>query len=96
MEEYLAVGDLGQYFPSASSSDLDRVLSLYPQDVTQGSPFGTGDLNAITAQFKRVSAIQGDFFFQGPRRFLLDQRSGKQPTWSYREPLSLTCPPKDS
>ncbi|KAF7791423.1 hypothetical protein EIP86_002439 [Pleurotus ostreatoroseus] len=71
------------YFPSASSSDLDKLLMLYPQDVTQGSPFGTGDLNAITAQFKRMSAIQGDFFFQGPRRFLLDQRSGKQAAWSY-------------
>jgi acetylcholinesterase len=60
------------------------LLELYPQNVTQGSPFDTGDQNALTPQFKRISAILGDLVFQAPRRFFLRQRSGKQKTWSYR------------
>jgi acetylcholinesterase len=57
---------------------------MYPQDIARGSPFGTGDQNAITPQFKRISAILGDLVFQAPRRFFLRHRSGKQKTWSYR------------
>ncbi|EJF60604.1 alpha/beta-hydrolase [Dichomitus squalens LYAD-421 SS1] len=33
--------------------------------------------------YKRMAAFQGDMIFQAPRRFILDQRSSKQPTWSY-------------
>jgi acetylcholinesterase len=58
---------------------------LYPQNITEGSPFGTGEQNAITPQFKRISAILGDIVFQAPRRFFLQQRSGKQKTYSYRK-----------
>jgi acetylcholinesterase len=58
---------------------------LYPQNVTQGSPFGTGEQNAITPQFKRIAAILGDIIFQSTRRFFLQQRSGKQKTYSYRK-----------
>jgi acetylcholinesterase len=74
---------------------------LYPQDITQGSPFGTGEQNAITPQFKRIAAILGDIAFQAPRRFFLQQRSGKQKTYSYRKSridgvfllfVGLTCP----
>jgi acetylcholinesterase len=60
------------------------VLTLYPQDITQGSPFDTGDENGFTPQFKRIAAILGDIVFQAPRRFFLQQRPGKQKTWSYR------------
>ncbi|OJT12974.1 Lipase 4 [Trametes pubescens] len=71
------------YLPQASSSDLDQLLKLYPQDITQGSPFNTGILNALTPQFKRLAAMQGDLVFQAPRRLLLQSRSGKQPMWSF-------------
>ncbi|KAI0629975.1 carotenoid ester lipase precursor [Trametes polyzona] len=71
------------YLPQASKSDLDQLLKLYPADLTQGSPFGTGILNALTPQFKRLAAMQGDLVFQAPRRFLLENRSAKQPTWSF-------------
>ena len=64
-------------FPVTSGS-LIRVL----EDVTQGSPYGTGTLNALTPQFKRLASIQGDIF-QGPRRFLLQNLAGKQNAWSY-------------
>ncbi|ODQ78616.1 hypothetical protein BABINDRAFT_39553 [Babjeviella inositovora NRRL Y-12698] len=59
-------------FPGMSSSLLDQFLTLYPQDVTQGSPFNTGVLNALSPQYKRVAALFGDVGFQAPRRFLLN------------------------
>ncbi|ODQ77558.1 hypothetical protein BABINDRAFT_163554, partial [Babjeviella inositovora NRRL Y-12698] len=62
-------------FPGMSSSQLAEILTLYPQDVTQGSPFNTGTLNALTPQYKRISALLGDFKFQAPRRFLLNHTS---------------------
>lgn len=72
------------YINDISDSDLDKLLKLYPQDLTQGSPFNTGILNGLSSQFKRLAALQGDLVFQAPRRFFLEQRSGKQNTWSFR------------
>ena len=51
---------------------------------------GTGILNAITPQFKRLAAMQGDAIFEGPRRFFLQERSSLQPTWSFCEPSFFT------
>ncbi|KAI0767304.1 carotenoid ester lipase precursor [Fomes fomentarius] len=73
----------GNYIPQIASADLDSLLKLYPGDITAGSPFNTGILNAITPQFKRLAAIQGDLVFQAPRRFFLEQTSGKQNTWAF-------------
>jgi len=69
--------------PGISVDDVDRILRAYPDNVTLGSPFGTGSANAITPEYKRISAIQGDLLFQAPRRLLLEQLSRKQPMWSY-------------
>ena len=71
------------YLSFANSSAIDELLGLYPQDPAQGSPFGTGDAYNLTAPYKRLAAIQGDIVFQAPRRFLLEQRSGLQNTWSF-------------
>ncbi|KAI0322091.1 carotenoid ester lipase precursor [Amylostereum chailletii] len=71
------------YLPNASDAEIDQILAAYPSDVTQGSPFDTGLFNVLTPQFKRLAAIQGDVVFQAPRRFFLQQRSGKQNTWSF-------------
>ena len=60
-----------------------RILRCTVQDVTQGSPYGTGTLNALTPQFKRIASIQGDLMFQGPRRLLLEQLAGEQNAWSF-------------
>ncbi|KAI9059112.1 alpha/beta-hydrolase [Trametes sanguinea] len=60
-----------------------NVTYLYPNDPAAGSPFGTGDANELAPQFKRMAAFQGDAVFQAPRRFFLDQRSSKQPAWSF-------------
>ena len=60
----------------------------YPDDVTKGSPFGTGTKYAITPQYKRLAAFQGDAVFQAPRRFFLQERSNKQHAWAYSTYLS--------
>ncbi|KAJ3558684.1 hypothetical protein NM688_g778 [Phlebia brevispora] len=44
VKAYLA----SNYLPASSASDIEQVLTLYPQDITEGSPFNTGYLNAIT------------------------------------------------
>ena len=62
---------------------MDELLQQYPQDPTQGSPFDTGTLNALTPEFKILAAILSDLVFQGPRRFFLNTVSDKQNTWSY-------------
>ncbi|KAI0694774.1 carotenoid ester lipase precursor [Earliella scabrosa] len=71
------------YIPGISDTDMNNLLKLYPDDIRAGSPFNTGIFNAITSQFKRLAAIQGDLVFTAPRRFFLEQRSSKQPTWSF-------------
>ncbi|KAF9018555.1 alpha/beta-hydrolase [Hymenopellis radicata] len=63
--------------------DLDTILNLYPQAVEEGSPFGTGSANAITPEYKRMSALVGDIALQGPRRFFLSAISGKQDIYTY-------------
>ncbi|KAJ7248983.1 Alpha/Beta hydrolase protein, partial [Mycena rebaudengoi] len=69
--------------PRASTTQISHLATLYPQDPAQGSPFGTGNDNAITPQFKRIAAFQGDFVFHAPRRFLLQHVSKTQNTWSW-------------
>lgn len=73
------------FVPDATDAELDKLLTLYPADITQGSPFDTGNLNALTPEFKRIAAILGDLVFQAPRRFFLDHTAGKQNTWSFCE-----------
>ncbi|KAG0694304.1 Alpha/Beta hydrolase protein [Suillus ampliporus] len=62
---------------------IQRLMEYYPDNVTQGSPFDTGYLNALTPQYKRIAAWQGDVFLQAPRRFFLEQRFNKQNTWAF-------------
>lgn len=70
--------------PNATHEEIEGILHVYPEDPTTGSPFGTGMLNRLTPQFKRIAAFQGDSVFQAPRRLLLHERSGKQKIWTYR------------
>ncbi|KIM47457.1 hypothetical protein M413DRAFT_62494 [Hebeloma cylindrosporum] len=71
------------FVPGANQSTLEPLWSYYPSDPSDGSPFNTSDFNAITRQYKRVSAFQGDVVFEAPRRFFLENLSGKQKLWSY-------------
>ncbi|KAL8292222.1 hypothetical protein RQP46_001688 [Phenoliferia psychrophenolica] len=58
LESYMA--DI--VYPHTTKAQRAEILKLY--DVTQGSPFDTGVLNAITPQNKRIAAMFGDSFFQ--------------------------------
>ncbi|KAH6874982.1 carotenoid ester lipase [Coprinopsis sp. MPI-PUGE-AT-0042] len=80
------------FIPGASEEDLESLWEAYPSDPSKGSPFDTSALNAITPQFKRMAAFQGDVVFQAPRRFFLQHQSGKQPIWSYLSRRSKELP----
>ena len=81
--------------PAATYDDVDELLAVYPQDITQGSPYNTSIFNAMTPVYKQLAALQGDLVFQAPRRYFLQTRADKQPIWSYRMSScpSLTTPP---
>ncbi|KAK7437475.1 hypothetical protein VKT23_018546 [Stygiomarasmius scandens] len=71
------------FLTTISDEDLDDLLEAYPQDITQGSPYNTGILNALSPQFKRFASFQGDAVFQAPRRFFFENLDGKQPIWAF-------------
>ncbi|KAJ6462794.1 carotenoid ester lipase precursor [Mycena vitilis] len=71
------------WLPEASTAQGNTLNTLYPSDLTDGSPFDTGLLNNITPQFKRIAAFQGDAVFQAPRRFFQQTLSGKQNQWAF-------------
>jgi carboxylesterase type B len=79
-------------FPDATDAEMDKLLTLYPQNVAQGSPYDTGTQNTLTQEFKRISSILGDYVFQAPRRFFLDNVSGKQNTWSFLSKRKKSVP----
>ncbi|KAI0084373.1 carotenoid ester lipase precursor [Irpex rosettiformis] len=80
------------YLSNATEAEIDRVLAVYPDDIAQGSPFDTGSENALTPEYKRLAAFQGDLIFIGTRRFLLQHRSDKQPAWSFLSKRSKSTP----
>lgn len=71
------------FLPTVPDEDVDALMDLYPQDLTQGSPYNTGILNAATPQFKRIASFQGDAVFQAPRRLFFNALSGKSDIWAY-------------
>ncbi|KAL5332203.1 Alpha/Beta hydrolase protein [Aspergillus crustosus] len=75
------------WWPMATSDEMDRLAELYPQDPTAGSPFDTGILNSITPQYKRISALTGDYSFESQRRQLLSNAPGSK--WTYQTDNSL-------
>ncbi|KAH9966977.1 Alpha/Beta hydrolase protein [Lactifluus volemus] len=79
LKEYLKL----YMMPRAKDSEIDLLLKYYPDDQRAGSPFDTGLRNALSAQFKRTAALQGDFVFHGPRRLFLNHRATKQNSWGF-------------
>ncbi|KIM38333.1 hypothetical protein M413DRAFT_30177 [Hebeloma cylindrosporum] len=80
------------YFQGASETELEGVWKYYTSIPSEGSPFGTGDLNQVYPQYKRIAAFLGDLIFHSPRRFFLDEVSGKQKTWSYLSMIQKSTP----
>lgn len=48
------------YMPNATDDQIAQVAAAYPEAWADGSPFDTGLLNALTPEYKRLAAIQGD------------------------------------
>ncbi|KIM43069.1 hypothetical protein M413DRAFT_26269 [Hebeloma cylindrosporum] len=71
------------FLPGITDAQVNKIAQLYPADITQGSPFSTGIFNALTPQFKRLAAFQGDGVFQAPRRWFLQNTADKQDVWVY-------------
>ncbi|OCH92465.1 alpha/beta-hydrolase [Obba rivulosa] len=78
--------------PGISDADVDQILTLYPNDPAQGSPFNTGAINEIFPHFMQLSAIEGDLEFQGLRRFFLNHTWNYQPSWTYLSKLFKDLP----
>ena len=74
------------FFSHASVAQIETLVNLYPDDPSAGSPFGTGLLNNIYPQFKRLAAILGDLSFILARRVFLQWATAVNPSvpsWSY-------------
>ncbi|TDL16440.1 sterol esterase [Rickenella mellea] len=71
------------FLPNITNADLAAIAQAYPDDITQGSPFDTGTANALTPEYKRLAAFQGDMFFSGPRRFFLRLAAKRQNAWGF-------------
>eukprot|EP01117_Protostelium_nocturnum_P000333 TRINITY_DN103_c0_g2_i1.p1 TRINITY_DN103_c0_g2~~TRINITY_DN103_c0_g2_i1.p1 ORF type:complete len:773 (+),score=206.90 TRINITY_DN103_c0_g2_i1:57-2375(+) len=72
-------------YPKLSASSMNKILELYPNDPTVGSPYGTGNKTFFGVQGKRAASMYGDFFFAFPRRWQSEHISSwGVPTWNYR------------
>lgn len=58
-------------FRRASKAQIEDMQLLYPDNPFVGAPFNTGLRNAITPQFKRLSAFTTDLLFHAGRRLAL-------------------------
>jgi acetylcholinesterase len=94
MHNYLLYN--GQY--KLKNGTVNRLLELYPDNPTIGSPFN--DVNTTTypgygAQFKRIAAMLGDYLLIAPHRFNAETSIAQnRSVWSYRFNIALpTSPP---
>lgn len=75
---------LNRLFRRATPRQVGEILSLYPDNRFVGAPFHTGFQNAVTPQFKRISAVITDLIFQSGRRLFLKHTDvGATPVYVY-------------
>ncbi|KAJ7583467.1 carotenoid ester lipase precursor [Mycena floridula] len=84
MQTYLLAG--------ATSAQIQQAAAAYPADLSAGSPFDTGETNALTPEYKRLAAIQGDIVFQAPRRLFLQANSQEHKSWAYITKIGKSTP----
>ncbi|KAA8898990.1 hypothetical protein TRICI_006414 [Trichomonascus ciferrii] len=81
------VQGLQMVYPNIVNSTAKRLLEYYPNDPSQGCPFGTGDAYSNETwglQYKRANAILGDIKMIGPRRRMAkDMSKFGLPVYSY-------------
>eukprot|EP01117_Protostelium_nocturnum_P011489 TRINITY_DN4168_c0_g1_i1.p1 TRINITY_DN4168_c0_g1~~TRINITY_DN4168_c0_g1_i1.p1 ORF type:complete len:422 (-),score=138.52 TRINITY_DN4168_c0_g1_i1:63-1328(-) len=85
-------------FANITSSSLDNIMALYPNDPALGSPYNTGTKSFYPPQGKRAASAYGDLAFVAPRRLLIDRYAALgTKVWSYRfeynfDPASASKP----
>ncbi|KAF2452224.1 alpha/beta-hydrolase [Karstenula rhodostoma CBS 690.94] len=83
------------FFPTADTKTLSGFVATYQNTLEDGSPFRTLLLNNWYPQFKRISAIIGDFTFTLARRLFLESTSTvfpDVPSWSYLSTYDFGTP----
>ncbi|KAF8645414.1 hypothetical protein AX16_007829 [Volvariella volvacea WC 439] len=80
------------FLPGISDRQVNRLAHLYPDSIPAGSPFDTGNLNALTPQYKRLAAFFGDIVFEAPRRLFVKKRADRQPAWVFLSKRFKTLP----
>ncbi|KAJ7921392.1 Alpha/Beta hydrolase protein [Mycena leptocephala] len=80
------------FLPKASPHQISRVAALYPQDPALGAPFGTGNANQLTPEFKRIAAFGSDLALLSLRRLFLKHTSRTQNTWSWLSKRGKSTP----
>lgn len=73
-------------FPALTNASMDRLLELYVDDNSLGSPYNTGDGYLPTGlQDKRSCALAGDIVMIGPRRLMSETLIKQQKdVWTFR------------
>lgn len=70
---------------------------MYSEHLSLGALFRTGNLNAITTQFKRIYAFITDFLWEAPRHLLLRYTTLDVPHYNYfASPLHNLAPVLES
>ena len=80
------------YYASISDADMQKLLTLYPNDPAVGAPYGTGNLYEYTPMLKRIASMLGDITVDAVRRFFVQTTSAQEGSkvWSYCEwPICL-------
>ena len=72
------------YYQNTPADEVAKILELYSSDPAAGAPYNTGDADAYSPQYKRISSWQGDFIEVAPRRLFTHYLSDKQPVYVYR------------
>lgn len=74
------------FFPFAERTTIQGLVDTYQTTIEDGSPFRTLLANNWYPQFKRISAMIGDFTFTLTRRLFLEDTNAvfpDVPSWSY-------------
>ncbi|KAJ4393032.1 hypothetical protein N0V93_002238 [Gnomoniopsis smithogilvyi] len=73
------------YYPQSSRSIVQGFVDTYPDDISDGSPYGTGIFWNVYGQFKHLAAVLGDQLFTLQRRRVLHYNlvNGGAPAWTY-------------
>lgn len=77
---------------NATADQRTQLSTLYPNDWTQGCPYDTGLLNAITPEYKRFSSLLNDILFNVGRRKFLDSTPNSKRYTFYADTLHDIAP----